>query len=508
MLVVSVLASLALRTSDALACGACTYPPTPTISRATAVMDHRMVLSLTSEQTVLWDQIRFSGDPRQFLWILPVADATSSSVEIAVGSSAFIDAIDEYSAPAIYAPEVRCSDGGVAVSPWSRADASAPGAIASQSSEQTALGSTRRAAVGPYAAELVRARDGSLATWLRDRGFAVGTESESIIRHYETMRFDFVVVQFRPGADVTQMEPIRISTRGYNPVLPLRFAAIGAGDNVGLTLMVVAESAMVPASWQTRTIDSRDIVWSVAGNASNYRALLASSFRGSEPPWILESASRATFSDLSLRATGRTMTASRLPDIGILHADCPFPDESAAPIRGPDLDGSADGAASDDDASAPTGDGGDPRCAPRPSSLAVSPSAPAPQPDLPTIAALMRSSRIVTRLHIRIGASAFARDLRLEPSLDEVAVERYPSSAVDTSRVCPTLGQTQPALARLDPGCRCATPGSTRAPSRSVLALAGVCAALALARQRRAPRKALAEGRSTSGSLGSPRQPE
>ena len=31
-----------------------------------------MALSISTQQTVLWDQIRYSGDPAEFAWVLPV----------------------------------------------------------------------------------------------------------------------------------------------------------------------------------------------------------------------------------------------------------------------------------------------------------------------------------------------------------------------------------------------------------------------------------------------------
>jgi hypothetical protein len=50
------------------ACGGCFVQP----SERTVVTDHRMALSISTTQTVLWDQIRYSGDPAEFAWVLPV----------------------------------------------------------------------------------------------------------------------------------------------------------------------------------------------------------------------------------------------------------------------------------------------------------------------------------------------------------------------------------------------------------------------------------------------------
>src|SRR5262245_66336390 len=61
-------AALLAPSRDAEACGGCVLPP----SQSTVVTGHRMVLSVSTSQTVLWDQIKYTGDPSEFAWILPV----------------------------------------------------------------------------------------------------------------------------------------------------------------------------------------------------------------------------------------------------------------------------------------------------------------------------------------------------------------------------------------------------------------------------------------------------
>jgi len=83
------LAHLAVPT-DARACGGCFHDPTPTGSPM-VVDAHRMVLRVSPEGTVLWDQIVYEGEPTEFVWVLPVASA--ARVELA--EEAFFDALTE-----------------------------------------------------------------------------------------------------------------------------------------------------------------------------------------------------------------------------------------------------------------------------------------------------------------------------------------------------------------------------------------------------------------------------
>jgi hypothetical protein len=459
--------------------------------RATSVMDHRMVLALSSARTTLWDQVRFAGNPKQFLWILPVT--SGSRVEIAVGSNAFIDALDDLSAPLIVSPTATCDDAGVAG--YTQADAAAAASgepVVTSTSERSNLGSTGRATVGPYAAELVRAERGSLIDWLRTRSFSVTDESATVIRHYESTRSDFVVVQFRPGASVQQMQPIRVSTDGYNPVLPLRFAAIGAGENVGLSLMVIAPTAVAPDRWPMRVIRDDELTWDFRARSSDYPAVLSATFAAPERPWVIESTTSVSITELLARLSAGPMLAARLPERGVIPADCPFPDEQIEPLRGPEADGGCAGDVCEgaEDASAQDGDSGatsdaavDPRCVAQPSSVEQPTAEPASDPA--NLAQAMRSGGVLTRLHIRLGATGFARDLTLgaaDPSM-VVAVTRALSKGINgcvDGRRPRAIGDRS----LRDPGCACSSVarGSSSARWSALVAMA---AALALRSRRR-----------------------
>lgn len=455
--------------------------------RATSVMDHRMVLALSSARTTLWDQVRFAGNPKQFLWILPVT--SGARVEIAVGSNAFIDALDELSAPLIVSPTATCSDAGDASYTQAVVTQAASGEpVVTSTSERSNLGSTGRATVGPYAAELVRADGGSLIDWLRTRSFSVTDESATVIRHYESTRSDFVVVQFRPGASVQQMQPIRVSTDGYNPVLPLRFAAIGAGDNVGLSLMVIAPTAVAPDRWPTRVIRDDELTWDFRARSSDYAAVLSATFAAPERPWVIESTTSVSITELLARLSTVPMLAARLPERGVIAADCLFPDEQIEPLRGPESDGGCEGDAC---SGAEGGDGGassdagvDPRCVARPSSVEQPTAEPASDPA--NLAQAMRSGGVLTRLHIRLGATGFARDLTLgaaDPSM-VVPVTRALSKGVNG---CVNAG-TPPARPRAS-GCACSSVARGSSSARwSALVAMGV--ALALGSRRRRAREA------------------
>ena len=83
VLTIPVLALSVMGARDAHACGGCFVQQTEN----TQVTGHRMILSVSKEQTTLWDQIEYSGEPESFGWVLP----TKGIVTIDLSSDALFE---------------------------------------------------------------------------------------------------------------------------------------------------------------------------------------------------------------------------------------------------------------------------------------------------------------------------------------------------------------------------------------------------------------------------------
>src|SRR4051812_6953527 len=55
---------------DAAACGGCFHPSAE--QGSSVITDHRMVLKVSTSETILWDQVSYAGSPSEFAWVLPV----------------------------------------------------------------------------------------------------------------------------------------------------------------------------------------------------------------------------------------------------------------------------------------------------------------------------------------------------------------------------------------------------------------------------------------------------
>lgn len=285
--------------SVAEACGGCFAPPAPTPERAQVVTDHRMVLALSQRQTTLWDQIRYTGAPEDFVWVLPVANA--ATLQIGLADNAFVDALDTYTAPFITAelPECwrrfrftpRVPDSGAFIG-CGASDSGGFGAMPGV--ESTRVGRDGEAVVGPYAVTVLSTDSPTggmrLDAWLQQQGYQIPASTRSAIDHYVDLQFDFIILRLRPGVGVKQMQPVRITTRGYMPMLPLRMIAAGIGDKVGLSLTVISAGRVEAQSFANEVIDERRLSFDFRTNASNWRTEFQRML-GRRPgrTWVIES---------------------------------------------------------------------------------------------------------------------------------------------------------------------------------------------------------------------------
>ena len=289
-------AAVALVPADAHACGGCFHPPPPPDQPAqstTVVTDHRMVLSLGTSTTTLWDQIEYAGDPSDFAWVLP----TRGTVKVGVGTNAFIDALDQRTAPVVHAPRIVClpppgggfgSGGGCNVGCGASSSDMAGTASDFGAGKDAGLGEdsgvviTGKSTAGPYDVVQIHGTDeGAIVGWLRKHSYIIPKDIEPILTRYVDEGFDFVAVRLSPGKGVQAMKPIRVTFDGRYPTLPLRMVAAGVGASVGVKLFVIGDGRWRAKNFETFLIDPSKLTWDFATARSDYtatRAAMAAKF--------------------------------------------------------------------------------------------------------------------------------------------------------------------------------------------------------------------------------------
>ncbi|MBX3204846.1 MAG: DUF2330 domain-containing protein [Labilithrix sp.] len=431
---------------EARACGGCFVPQV----ESTVVNDHRMVFAVSQEHTILWDQIEYSGDPKEFAWVLPVRRGT----RVELSRDAWIAALDSTTRPRIVQPappfsgDDGCSMGCASSDALSASFADGAGAPAVQVVSQSV--------VGPYETVTLRSEDAqALQTWLRDNGYTVPPPIEPVIAAYTEERLDFIALKLRPGQGVRAMKPVRIVTPGADATLPLRMVAAGVGANVGLTLFVISEGRYRPQNFPEVAIDASKLVWKSAESRSNYQELSLETMAAAPGGrgWLVEWANRPTLLGNPTGSAGRGGGAGTLHDA--YYSECSGPTPSTYPsvppepapsedepvdagVDGPDDgDGPPDGGVNDPDEG---DDGGPPDAAAEPPSSGetygdAGSGPPAEQcgessccafDDLElAIAGMNRADVWVTRLRANLPVAALNEDLRLEAHPTQESVSGF-----------------------------------------------------------------------------------
>ncbi|MDC0742082.1 DUF2330 domain-containing protein [Polyangium mundeleinium] len=253
-----------LAPSDAHACGGCVVPPMVN----TIVNAHRMALSISPKQTVLWDQIRYNGDPKDWGWILPV----KPGAVVELSTDAWFETLDAATSTTVFAPPISCNNGPDFDCGCTQFDSAA--GSGGELGPGGGVNVVHRGTVGPYeTVTLSTQTPGALDDWLTIAGYVIPEETAPVIDTYVAEGFDFIALRLQPEKGVSDMKPIRVVQTGISPTLPLRMVAVGTGANVDITLFLITEGRWGAKNFENALVPESLVSWDFATNASNYATL-------------------------------------------------------------------------------------------------------------------------------------------------------------------------------------------------------------------------------------------
>lgn len=299
---------------DAQACGG-VFVAEPRIDQPASrsiVRDHRMAIAIGRTKTVIWDEVRLEGDPRDFVWITPVKPGTT----IELADDEWMTALDVSTQPVVYGPR-EGSVGGCALT----------GCASDEDNAATVPGGSifvvKEEVLGPYDSVTVRAAGDPDAPyrWLKDNGFRLDDEKvRGVLASYATAGFDFAALKLRATCNQTAMQPVRIVIPGADPRILIRMALAGAQlDAVPITLFVLAEAPYRPSSYPFAFVNDDLLEWdrptsgskAYYATQSNYDAIANDTMAKDGKTWLVESAQLAEL---------QSGTRNQLPTPGLAEA--------------------------------------------------------------------------------------------------------------------------------------------------------------------------------------------
>jgi hypothetical protein len=311
---------------DARACGGCFTPPA--MQNGSVVTDHRMIFSISEQQTTLYDEIEYSGAPDSFAWVLPI----QGQVTVGLSADTLFSAFDNATSVSIVAPpRTVCQTCGGCAFRGGTSGSSSGGGGEDAGASVTVLS---QQIVGPYATAQLKSTDpNALITWLKDPKngpYQVPDSVTPIIAAYVQAGFDFLAIKLVPGAGVKAMRPISVTSPGAGTTLPLRMVAAGTGATVGITLWIVGDGRYEAKNFTDFTILPSDITWDFSTSESNYSTLQAQKEAAlNNAAWQIESS--LSISPLAIEQAVLSAASSPGDYAAFPAVDAGAPDSGAAP---------------------------------------------------------------------------------------------------------------------------------------------------------------------------------
>jgi MYXO-CTERM domain-containing protein len=494
-------AVLTVDAPDARACGGCFHQPLDV--NTSLVTQHRMVFSVSTTQTVLWDQIQYAGSPKDFAWVLPV----KPGAVVELSQDAWISALEANTQTVVVGPSTSCggapvediggNGGGCGLGSASEVNYAAGASADAGSAQDSGVDVVTQEVVGPYDAVTVRASQGeALGTWLRANGYDVSVAVQPVIDAFAAAGFDFIALKLAPGEGVRAMQPVRVVTPGSDATLPLRMVAAGTGTHVGIDLYVLSEGRYHTQNFPDVSVDFSQLAWDPTQQRSNYTELAdAALASGGGTGWLTSYAGPA-----DLYGNGNVGGGgSAPPNPGLLSAYqgacrttppqtiCPPPDAGSGGEAGDATDGGAadaasDGASAEASADAGSGDDGGNGCTTVPGLMCD-------DLDL-AMTGVHAGSLWITRLHADLPQSALRVDLVIEAAPQQDTVQNVHTTSkytVANYNPCPNGNNNSTPAANSTGGCACRTAESpaNRYQTALALCLGGAFLGFAVRRRRR-----------------------
>ncbi|AKU98258.1 hypothetical protein AKJ09_04922 [Labilithrix luteola] len=496
---------------DAHACGGCFHPKAE--AGSSVITDHRMVFKISTRETILWDQVRYSGDPKEFAWVLPV----NAGARVELSHDEWIAALDATTRTTVTGPERFCGGGGGG---GGRGGGGGCMGSSSSTSFEADMGSSHdldagfagngdvsvvsQSVIGPYQAVTLHANAGDgISEWLVANGFAIPDAVRPIVDAYTSARFDFIALRLRPGQGVRAMQPVRVVTPGADTTLPLRMVAAGVGSKVGLTLWVIGEGRYRTQNFPNAVVDDSLLTWDGKASRSNLTQLQSQIFASNDGrTWLTETAGHAVLSGvmgIGADPSSSLYTAYMQSCFAKPAREVPCTDGELPPPDGTPLDESADAGTSDASDAGDDGDAGDAETDAGVDGGEETPVPPnrctkwvagcAGYDDLDVATRGLVGDIWVTRLRADLPVQALGTDLRLEAADQTTVSGGHHTEKFSDENFDPCAGVTNSAtVGSSSDGCACRTSRPLGSSVGSWL-VAVVTAALASSIARRARRK-------------------
>ena len=217
-------------------------------------------------------QINYQGAPDAFAWIVPVPNTP----KLDVASMPMLRDLDRVTQPLFIAPPLddACRN---------RLPVLMSGAVPAPSSANGGVTVFDQGSVGPFNYAVIGSEDPqALVGWLRENKYQITPAMEPFIDVYVKEKMQFLAMKLQPNKQVRDIQPVKMTYKAVQPMIPLRLTAVAATPNMVVLTWILSKSQAEPINYASVKVPDSDIVFTGFGG-NNYFTLVSqrlSEFKG------------------------------------------------------------------------------------------------------------------------------------------------------------------------------------------------------------------------------------
>jgi len=198
----------------------------------------RIIFTINDDETIsAIVGIDYEGAAEDFSWVVPVP----TPPELDVAPTSALDVLQNATNPRINPPANYCR--GVL---WSNGGLGGGGGG----------GFLEEGNLGPYDYAIIGSDNPrELIEWLRDNGYIVTEAMEPIITQYVIEGMYFLAMKLSNDAQVGDIQPVKMTYKSTNPMIPLRLTAVAALEDMPVLVWVFGDTPYSPENWVDAEVD-------------------------------------------------------------------------------------------------------------------------------------------------------------------------------------------------------------------------------------------------------------
>jgi len=224
----------------------------------------QLIFTVDPGRVTLYEQIHYTGSPKDFAWVLPVPAVP----QISTASNTLFQSLEGQTAPQFDLRYTSACPEGFAGGGYTTA---AP---------QPSLNSVNiysSGTTGPYSYNVIGSSNPlALTQWLNSNHYNIPAESQAEMQPYIAAHMLFLAMRLQVTTQSNALAPIKITyaTTQQQIGIPLRMATPMGTERLGVLVWIFGQSRYVPQSYSSISINDNQLSTDASDPGSNYADLV------------------------------------------------------------------------------------------------------------------------------------------------------------------------------------------------------------------------------------------